>query len=150
MQFRSLKLYRNDFWMKTWPTIYWRNKKLAQLKRWPALLGDPFLWFAPNRSRTNFSSNTNTFGLTRRVNPVKARKPEHAQVPLLSALRSGKEVHFFLVLTLAKVDSAGKVTVLPGTTFLYIKRALSNSNSNSLFNSEFHRERVFHISLIIP
>ena len=87
------------------------------------MLGDPFLWFAPNRSRTNFSSNTNTFGLPRRVNPVKARKPEHAQVPLLSALRSGKEVHFFLVLTLAKVDSAGKVTALPGTTFLYIKRA---------------------------
>ena len=87
------------------------------------MLGDRFLWFAPNRSRTNFSSNTNTFGLPRRVNPVKARKPEHAQVPLLSALRSGKEVHFFLVLTLAIVDSAGKVTVLPGTTFLYIKRA---------------------------
>ena len=80
--------------MKTWRTIYWRNKKLAQLKRWPALLGDPFLWFAPNRSRTNFSSNTNTFGLPRRVNPVKARKPEHAQVPLLSALRSGKEQQF--------------------------------------------------------
>ena len=57
------------------------------------------------------------------VNRVKARKPKHAQVPLLSALHFGNEVNFFLILTLAKVDSVGKVTVLPGTTFLHIKSA---------------------------
>ena len=40
------------------------------------------------------------------------------------ALDLGKGVKYFLILTLAKVDSAGRVTLLPGTTFLRINESL--------------------------
>lgn len=37
-----------------------------------------------------------------------------------AALDSGKRVSSFAISTLSKVDSARRVTLLPGTTFLYI------------------------------
>ena len=40
------------------------------------------------------------------------------------ALGSGKGATFFVISTLAEVDSAGRVTLFPGTTFLHISGAL--------------------------
>lgn len=48
-----------------------------------------------------------------------SRQLDHAQA-MLSPLGSGKGVNFFLIYTLAKVDSAGRVMLFPGTTYLPI------------------------------
>ena len=42
----------------------------------------------------------------------------------LPAVNSVKRGNFFVIRTLSKVDSAGRVTLLPGTTFVHINRAM--------------------------
>ena len=63
-----------------------------------------------------------------------ATKSEHAQ----PALDSGKEVNFFLVQTLAKVDSARKVTLLPWTTFVLVNGVLQLHAFKVLLRRNFH------------
>lgn len=59
------------------------------------------------------SSPYKHFASPSRVNWVKVRQSKHAQVSL------GKGVLFFLISTLAKVDSAGSVILLPRRGFLH-------------------------------
>lgn len=46
----------------------------------------------------------------------------------MSAVGSGKEINFFFIRTLVKIDSVGRVTLLPGTRFLYIYEAFKTTS----------------------